>query len=262
MPINDGKYVVPAWQDGGPPAIDAAELTAMGQSIVANQNGVAQNTQNVSTLQQQMSTANQNITSLQQFQTTATGQIANLTNNYLPKSGGTMTGAITLPGNPSGALQAVPKQYVDAATAHSYRLIGRYAGNNLNNITLPALSTEYFSLVIFINSYNITITSTSSSQSAISLELSTQRGLSFVLWYGSVSSSSPVTLVNPRKAAFNFIQYTENAIGSSGYNKQYFTTTDISSQGIELTDTRIMIGDSGGSAITTAGNVDISFFAC
>ena len=114
MPINDGKYVVPAWQDGGPPAIDAAELTDMGQSIVANQNGVAQNTQNVSTLQQQMSTANQNIASLQQFQTTATSQIANLTNNYLPKSGGTMTGAITLPGNPSGALQAVPKQYVDA----------------------------------------------------------------------------------------------------------------------------------------------------
>lgn len=114
MPINDGKYVVPAWQDGGPPAIDAAELTAIGQTIVTNQNGVAQNTQNVSTLQQQMSTANQNIASLQQFQTTATSQIANLTNNYLPKSGGTMTGPITLPGNPSGALQAVPKQYADA----------------------------------------------------------------------------------------------------------------------------------------------------
>lgn len=114
MPINDGKYVVPAWQDRSPPAIDAAEMTAIGQSIVTNQNGVAQNTQNVSTLQQQMSTANQNIASLQQFQTTATGQIANLTNNYLPKSGGTMTGAITLPGNPSGALQAVPKQYADA----------------------------------------------------------------------------------------------------------------------------------------------------
>lgn len=114
MPINDGKYVVPAWQDGGPPAIDAAELTAIGQSIATNQNGIAQNTQNVSTLQQQMSTANQNIASLQQFQTTATGQISNLTNNYLPKSGGTMTGAITLPGNPSGALQAAPKQYVDS----------------------------------------------------------------------------------------------------------------------------------------------------
>lgn len=125
MPINDGKYVVPAWQDGGPPAIDAAELTDIGQSIVTNQNGVTQNTQNVSALQQQMSTANQNIASLQQFQTTATGQIANLTNNYLPKSGGTMTGPITLPGNPSGALQAVPKQYVDAKI-----VAGSYTGDN------------------------------------------------------------------------------------------------------------------------------------
>jgi hypothetical protein len=33
---------------------------------------------------------------------------------YLPKAGGTMTGAIVLPGNPGSALQAAPKQYVDA----------------------------------------------------------------------------------------------------------------------------------------------------
>lgn len=131
MPINDGKYVVPAWQDGGPPAIDAAELTAIGQSIVTNQNGVTQNTQNVSTLQQQMSTANQDIASLQQFQTTATGQIANLTNNYLPKSGGTMTGPITLPGNPSGALQAVPKQYADA---RGWTLVNTLFSNISGNI--------------------------------------------------------------------------------------------------------------------------------
>lgn len=31
----------------------------------------------------------------------------------LPKAGGTMTGAITLPGNPSANLEAAPKQYVD-----------------------------------------------------------------------------------------------------------------------------------------------------
>lgn len=33
----------------------------------------------------------------------------------LPKTGGTMTGAITLPGNPGANLQAAPKQYVDSA---------------------------------------------------------------------------------------------------------------------------------------------------
>lgn len=33
--------------------------------------------------------------------------------DFLPKSGGTMTGPITLPGNPTEDLHAVPKQYVD-----------------------------------------------------------------------------------------------------------------------------------------------------
>ena len=35
----------------------------------------------------------------------------------LPKSGGTMTGPIVLPGNPSANLQAAPKQYVDQAAS-------------------------------------------------------------------------------------------------------------------------------------------------
>jgi hypothetical protein len=36
------------------------------------------------------------------------------TANYLLKSGGTMTGPLVLPGNPSAALEAAPRQYVDA----------------------------------------------------------------------------------------------------------------------------------------------------
>jgi len=42
------------------------------------------------------------------------------TANYLLKSGGTMTGPIVLPADPANALEATPKQYVDA-----------FAGNNL-----------------------------------------------------------------------------------------------------------------------------------
>lgn len=37
----------------------------------------------------------------------------------LPKAGGTMTGPIVLPGNPSTSLQAAPKQYVDAETTRA-----------------------------------------------------------------------------------------------------------------------------------------------
>jgi hypothetical protein len=43
--------------------------------------------------------------------------------NYLSTAGGAMSGPITLPGNPSAPLQAVPKQYVDAAFASKADLV-------------------------------------------------------------------------------------------------------------------------------------------
>ena len=46
--------------------------------------------------------------------------------NYLPTAGGTMTGPITLPGNPSAPLQAAPKQYVDASSQGKADLILGY----------------------------------------------------------------------------------------------------------------------------------------
>lgn len=42
MPFSDGRYIIPAWQNDGPPAITAEELTAMGQGI----NTAAVNDQN------------------------------------------------------------------------------------------------------------------------------------------------------------------------------------------------------------------------
>jgi hypothetical protein len=41
----------------------------------------------------------------------------NLNDAKLEKSGGTMTGALTLSGNPTSDLEATPKQYVDAIQA-------------------------------------------------------------------------------------------------------------------------------------------------
>lgn len=41
----------------------------------------------------------------------------NLNDDKLEKSGGTMTGNLTLVGNPSSDLDAVPKQYADAIQA-------------------------------------------------------------------------------------------------------------------------------------------------
>lgn len=42
MPRVDGSYVCPDWKDNQAPALDAAELLAIGQSIVANQDKLSE----------------------------------------------------------------------------------------------------------------------------------------------------------------------------------------------------------------------------
>ena len=37
MPLSGSAYVAPTWRNGGPPALDAAELQAISDSIVRNQ---------------------------------------------------------------------------------------------------------------------------------------------------------------------------------------------------------------------------------
>ena len=69
-----------------------------------------------------------------QIQTAITNSAA----NYLPLTGGTMTGAIALPGSPTLALEAATKSYVDNTLAGSGSLIfqGSYdAVNNVPNLT-------------------------------------------------------------------------------------------------------------------------------
>lgn len=102
MPIQEGKYVTPAWQNGGPPAIDAAELTAIGNSIVQNQT-------NIESLQTDNTQNQSNIEQLQEWKTSAEP----LLSGALQKSGGTMTGNLILNANPTQNMQAATKQYVD-----------------------------------------------------------------------------------------------------------------------------------------------------
>lgn len=40
MQIQEGKYVTPAWEDDSSPAIDAAELTDIGNSIMQDQTNI------------------------------------------------------------------------------------------------------------------------------------------------------------------------------------------------------------------------------
>lgn len=116
MPIQEGKYVTPAWQNGGPPAIDAAELTAIGNSIVTNQNNILTNTQNIQTNQQD----------IEALQST----VQNINGNYLNKTGDTMSGQLNMGGNiitnlgaPSSSTDAVTKEYVDGLNKLNWELV-------------------------------------------------------------------------------------------------------------------------------------------
>src|SRR5579871_6286449 len=81
---------------------------------------------------------------------TGTGQVANKAyvdqsvanvgaGSYLSTAGGTVTGPITLPGNPSAPLQAAPKEYVDAGIAGKADLVsGVVPANELGTGTANA----------------------------------------------------------------------------------------------------------------------------
>ena len=102
MPIQEGKYVTPAWQNGGAPAITAEELTAIGQSIEQDQTNITENTQNIES-------NTESINTLDQWKTDRDPLIQ----GALQKSGGTMTGGLILNADPTQNLQAATKQYVD-----------------------------------------------------------------------------------------------------------------------------------------------------
>lgn len=135
MPIQSGKYVTPAWQNGGSPAITAEELTAIGQSIEQNQDDIEQNATDIQTANNNIQTANNNIQqnaqdidSLQTWQSKVNGQISSIQSGYLQKTGGTMTGVLNM-GNkritnlatPSSGTDAANKNYVDGKA--NYRLL-------------------------------------------------------------------------------------------------------------------------------------------
>lgn len=154
MPIQEGKYVTPAWQNGGPPAIDAAELTDIGNSIVTNQTNILTNTQNIQTNQQ-------NIETLQ-------STVQNINENYLNKTGDTMSGQLGMGNNkivnlgtPSSSTDAATKGYVDGLNLLGWELIYSKAVNinatsstQTVNIDTPNaitdVRTKYIQIIVVI----------------------------------------------------------------------------------------------------------------
>lgn len=175
MPIQDGKYVTPAWQNGGPPAIDAAELTDIGNSIVKNQTNILTNTQNIQTNQQ-------NIETLQ-------STVQNINENYLNKTGDTMSGQLNMGGNiitnlgtPSGSSDAVTKSYAD----------------NLSKLNWTLLASQYFNL-----SYNGT---NSMEISGISPIYAANNPYKAILVYADISTFSWTNTSGYKTVGINFDQ--------------------------------------------------------
>jgi len=95
-------------------ALVTALSATMATSIDNSNTNITANANAITALSATMATSidntNTNVTALSATMATSIA-------NHLPLAGGTMTGAITLPGNPSANLEAATKQYVDNLTA-------------------------------------------------------------------------------------------------------------------------------------------------
>lgn len=104
-------------------------ITALSGTLATS---ISNATGNITALSATMATSIDNTnTNLTALSATMATSIA----NHLPLAGGTMTGAITLPGNPSANLEAATKQYVDnltAAAIHFHDAVRLESPVNLN----------------------------------------------------------------------------------------------------------------------------------
>ena len=104
-------------------------ITALSGTLATS---ISNATSNITALSATMATSidntNTNVTAL-------SATLATSIANHLPLAGGTMIGAITLPGNPSANLEAATKQYVDnltAAALHFHEAVRLESPINLN----------------------------------------------------------------------------------------------------------------------------------
>lgn len=116
----------------------AAEITIAGvaqgvTSVSGTANRISVTTGNtpvVDAITSAVTSISTNLATGAQIQTAITNSAA----NYLPLAGGTMTGAIALPGSPTLALEAATKSYVDNTLAGSGSLIFQGSYNAVNNV--------------------------------------------------------------------------------------------------------------------------------
>ena len=113
-------------------SVNSAAITSINSNITNVSSSLATSISNTN------ANVNTNINAITSINSTITALSATMATsiaNHLPLSGGTMTGAITLPSNPSSNLEAATKQYVDnltAAAIHFHDAVRAESPINLN----------------------------------------------------------------------------------------------------------------------------------
>lgn len=243
MPIQDGKYVTPAWQNGGPPAITAEELTAIGQSLEQDQTNIKENAQNIAS-------NTENLEELLLWKTTTDP----LVNGALQKSGGTMTGIINMGSNkitglqtPSSDTDAVNLSYLNSSTLEKWEFIQTISVS----ITATPSATKYYNINDSVYSmkydllllrFTFTIQNMDGNSYATSVRIN---GIN--CYYGSASTQ--------QSGSGNFMlisRYVDSSMGTS-YSGDKFAIPYTQSQG----DIEIVVSGGGSSENKCAGNIKV-----
>lgn len=151
-------YDLPQWIAGDKPSwlgdvntamlnIDTAIAGADASATAAESSAAAANAQ----VQAQEAKITKNTTDIQTL-TEQLADVSGVANAALPKNGGTMTGPLTLSGEPTADLMAATKKYVDDKTLSvrtAYSCNDAVAGSLTNNVTTASLFSFNYNKYVF-----------------------------------------------------------------------------------------------------------------
>ena len=206
MPIQDGKYVTPAWQNGSPPAITAEELTAIGQSIEQNESDIQDFSETLSNdIQNVENKINNNYFTKSQTLSTNTSQSLNISSNPIPDNAFVaLKNLVDTAQNTANTAQATGNSAYNTAISRCRLETGYYIGsgtygqNNQNSLSFSfdpklifiganmLLQTGNNVMLIYQQTKNNGVTSYYGSGEALNLEVIWSGNT--VKWYTSLKT--------------------------------------------------------------------------
>ena len=159
----------------------------------------------------------------------------------LPLSGGTMTGLLLLSANPTAALGAAPKQYVDAETTRAEAAEALLLPKTNNNATLTApLESATQNVYVATNPTDILVTANSANNFVLNFAATLSSSLNGLMAIGA-SLSVSVTITNSTTAYYctgiqvDGVSQTVNWQGGSAPSGGHASSLDVYSFNIKKT---------------------------